>query len=83
MGIGRHSVYSGGAHATRGRSRPLYRGSRKRLQRLKWYRHTSIDFWLFVTFVLLLLFVGVPWMINHPAPDNHRPISTPAAIPNP
>jgi hypothetical protein len=47
------------------------------------YKHSSIHFWLFVAFVLFLLFVGVPWMINHPEAGHHHPSSSPTAIPNP
>jgi uncharacterized iron-regulated membrane protein len=80
MGAGRHPVYTDGPHT---RSTRTYRGSRKRLRRLKWYKHSSIEFWLFLVIVLFLLFVGVPWMINHPEAGHHRPSSSPMAIPNP
>jgi hypothetical protein len=83
MGIGRPSIHVDGHRTHPGRARSTYRGSRKRLLRLKWYKHTSIEFWLFVAFVLFLVFVGVPWMINHPEAGRHLPSSTPTATPNP
>jgi hypothetical protein len=82
MGVGRPSITIDRLRARRGSSRRAYRGSRKRLRRLKWYRHSSIEIWLFFAFVLFLLFIGVPWMISHPD-DGQRPISNPAASPNP
>jgi len=82
MGIGRPTINISSRHTRRGSSRRVYRGSRKRLERLNWYRQSSVEFWLFVTFVLLLLFVGVPWMINHPD-DAHGPISSSTASPHP
>jgi hypothetical protein len=82
MGIGRPAINIGPIHARRGSSRRVYRGSRKRLQRLKWYRQSSIEFWLFVAFMAFLLFFGVPWMITHPSAD-HRAVSNPLVSPNP
>jgi hypothetical protein len=83
MGARRPSSYVHGPHTYGPGSTRIYRGSRKRVQRLKWYKHSSIHFWLFVAFVLFLLFVGVPWMINHPEAGHHHPSSSPTAIPNP
>jgi hypothetical protein len=49
----------------------VYRGSRKRLRRIKWHKHTSVEFWIFVVLMLLMLFGGIPWMIRH-APEHHH-----------
>jgi hypothetical protein len=67
----RHSAE--GPHLSGHRGSKVYRGSRKRIQRIKWRENTSIQFWLFVVFLLLLLFVGIPWMIKHPIEHHHEP----------
>lgn len=55
-----------------GRPGKVYRGSRKRLRRIKWYEHTSVEFWIFVALMLLMLFGGIPWMIRHPPEHHHQ-----------
>jgi hypothetical protein len=35
-----------------------YRGSRKRLRRIKWRDHTPAGLWIFLMIILLVLFVG-------------------------
>jgi hypothetical protein len=47
-----------------------YRGSRKRVHRIRMQGNWSVEFWLFVIFVLLALFILVPWLIRHP-PSPH------------
>lgn len=49
----------------------VYRGSRKRARRIKWLENTSVEFWIFVVVMLVMLFVGVPWLIQHPPTDHH------------
>jgi hypothetical protein len=44
----------------------VYRGSRRRLRRLKWRDNITPEFWIFVVLALFLLFVVLPWMIQHP-----------------
>jgi hypothetical protein len=65
-----------GPHLSGGRGSKTYRGSRKRIRQIKWREHTSIEFWVFVVFMLFLLFVGIPWMIKHPIDHHHEPSST-------
>ena len=62
---------TGGPHLFRGSGGKSYRGSRKRLRRIKWYKDTSVAFWLFVVLLVLMVIVGIPWMIHHPPPE-HR-----------
>jgi uncharacterized iron-regulated membrane protein len=50
----------------------VYRGSRKRVRRLKWQEHTSVEFWIFVILMLIMLFVGIPWLIRHPPETHHH-----------
>jgi hypothetical protein len=49
--------------------RGRYRGSRKRLRRIKFAENTSVGFWVFVALMIFMLFVVLPWLINHPLPD--------------
>jgi hypothetical protein len=48
-----------------------YRGSRKRIRRIRMQDHWSVELWLFVIFVLLALFIVVPWLIRHPPARLH------------
>jgi len=48
-----------------------YRGSRKRIRRIRVQDHWSVELWLFVIFVLLALFIVVPWLIRHPPAHLH------------
>jgi hypothetical protein len=62
---GNHSHFGRPGHGR------VYRGSRKRLRRIKWYEHTSIEFWIFVLLLLLMVFVAIPWLIRHPPVHHH------------
>jgi hypothetical protein len=59
-------------HLSRPGAGKVFRGSRKRLRRMKWYEHTSVEFWIFVVLTLLMLFGGIPWMIRHPPRQAHQ-----------
>jgi hypothetical protein len=48
-----------------------YRGSRKRVHRIRMQDNWSVEFWLFVVFVLLALLVVVPWLIRNPPSHHH------------
>jgi hypothetical protein len=63
---GRYRPSGGGPQTSRPGSGLLYRGSRKRLERITWYENTSIEFWIFVVLMLLALFLGVPWLVKQP-----------------
>lgn len=63
MPAARHYGHSAGPHPGVGKA---YRGSRKRVRRIKWWENTSVEFWILVALLLLMLFVGVPWLIRHP-----------------
>ena len=41
-----------------------HRGSHKRVDRIKWQRHSPLDFRIFVLVVLLLLIGGVAWLLG-------------------
>jgi hypothetical protein len=46
------------------RSAKVYRGSRRRLQRLRLRGNGSLELWLLLFWVLFLLLVAVPWMLK-------------------
>jgi hypothetical protein len=48
-------------------SAKVYRGSKKRLQRVRMRGNGSVALWVFVAVVLFSLFIALPWMIlTHP-----------------
>lgn len=65
------SVGGDGPHRVHGGRDKRYRGSKKRVQRLRWYEDATIEFWFFVVVVLLMIVFGIPWLIRHP-PDVHE-----------
>ena len=68
MPAARHDGPGNGLHAGAGK---VYRGSRKRVRRIKWWENSPLEFWIFVVLILFMLFVGVPWLIKHPPTDYH------------
>ena len=42
----------------------IYRGSRHRLRRIKFRGNSSAELWLVLAWVIILLFVVLPWMIR-------------------
>jgi hypothetical protein len=50
----------------------VHRGSRKRVQRIKWRENTSVEVWIFIVLILLTLILGIPWLIKHPPDDHHH-----------
>lgn len=70
-----------GARQHLSRSRPhlgrpgagkTYRGSRKRLRRIKWYEHTPVEFWIYLVLLLLVLLIMIFSLIKHPPPEHHH-----------
>jgi hypothetical protein len=43
-----------------------YRGSQKRLDRIKWHQHTPLNFRIFVLVVVLTLIALATWLLRHP-----------------
>ena len=72
MGSARRLTVGHGPHLSRPGAGKIYRGSRRRLRRIKWRDHTPAEFWLFVVFMLLILIVLIPWLIKHPPPAHHH-----------
>jgi hypothetical protein len=45
----------------------VYRGSKKRIRRIRMRGNGSVALWVFVAVVLFSLFFALPWMVlNHP-----------------
>jgi hypothetical protein len=49
----------------------MYRGSRKRLRRMRWRQNMPVEFWILVAVLLAALFIIVPWIIRHPSAHHH------------
>jgi hypothetical protein len=73
MPAARHNGHPSGAHAGAGKA---YRGSRKRVRRIKWRDNTSVEFWILVVLMLFMMFVGVPWLFKHPPADHHQHLTS-------
>jgi len=44
----------------------VYRGSRRRVRRIRFRGNWSLEIVLFVIWLLFALFVLVPWIVRHP-----------------
>ena len=60
-----------GPHTAKPGSARTFRGSKKRLARIRMRDNFSIAFWCFVALMAFLLFVAVPWMVKHSPDDTH------------
>jgi hypothetical protein len=67
-----HRVSTTGPQTLRPRSAKVYRGSRKRLRRLRLSGNWSVELWIFLAVMLFTLFVVVPWIVRHPPSDQHH-----------
>jgi hypothetical protein len=57
---------SGGIVGARGSRQPLiYRASKQRIRRIRMRPNWSGEMWLLVAWMLLLLFVIIPWLVRH------------------
>ena len=45
-----------------------FRGSKRRVRKIRMQGNWSLGLWVLVMVVLLALFVGVPWLMRHPPP---------------
>jgi hypothetical protein len=72
MAAGRRYGSRTAPHFSRPGRTKVYRGSRSRVQRLKWRDHTPLEFWILVALVALMLLLGIPWLIEHPIHDTHQ-----------
>lgn len=56
-------------HYELGGSRPVYRGSRRRLEKVRLRDNWSRGAILFFLWILLILTVAIPWVMHHPPSD--------------
>jgi hypothetical protein len=68
-------LHASGSHRFRPNAGKVYRGSRRRLRRIKWRENMSVELWIFVAFVVFLLIFGIPWLVEHPPRHQHQPLT--------
>jgi hypothetical protein len=68
-----------GSHLKRPHGQLVFRGSRKRIARIKWRGNSSHEFWIFLVLLVLLVVVVIPWMMKQSAELPHQ--SAPAQHP--
>jgi hypothetical protein len=51
-----------------GRALMAYRGSRRRLRKIRMRGNSSFIVWALLILALLIVFVGVPWAMRHRVP---------------
>lgn len=68
---------AGGPRAGTSGAPKMYRGSQKRVDRIKWRRHTPLGFWIFALVVALLLIAGAAWLMRHPPQRSHHHAAVP------
>jgi hypothetical protein len=54
-----------------GRVRAGYRGSRRKLRRIRLRGNCPAEVWSLLVLVLLSLFVGLPWLMHNPPRHEH------------
>jgi hypothetical protein len=54
-----------------GRAPTPYRGSRRRLRRIAVRGNASVAVWALLVWLLLILFVAIPWAMRH-QPEHHE-----------
>jgi hypothetical protein len=54
-----------------GRTQAAYRGSRRRLRRITVRGNGTLAVWALLVWLLLILFVAIPWAMRHP-PQHHE-----------
>ena len=55
-----------------GRALASYRGSRKKLRKLRMSENFTPAVWGLLVLALLILFVAIPWMTRNPPPHPHH-----------
>jgi hypothetical protein len=61
-----HPAFPHGPHRSRPGPAFAWRGSRKRLRRIRFRENTSPEFWVAVAVLLFLLLIVLPWLVTHP-----------------
>jgi hypothetical protein len=71
----RYRTSAGGPQTSGPRPGKVYRGSRKRVRRIRFRDNWPVELWILVAVILFMLFVVVPWLVQHPPPD-HQHVET-------
>ena len=69
---GRQHLSHSGPHLGRPGAGKTYRGSRKRLRRIKWYEHTPVEFRIYLLRLLVVLLIVIAWLIKYPPLEHHH-----------
>jgi hypothetical protein len=64
--------YQSGPHFSRPRAGLSYRGSPKRIRRIKWQDHTPPSFAALMLAGLALVLALIAWLITHPEAGHHH-----------
>jgi hypothetical protein len=66
----RYHASSSGPHSAGSHPGRVYRGSPKRVRRIRFRGNWAIEVWVLVAVILFTLFVVVPWLVRHPSSDH-------------
>ncbi|HUK36705.1 MAG TPA: hypothetical protein VLV86_22475 [Vicinamibacterales bacterium] len=69
------SISLDGPHTTKPGTARVFRGSKKRVRRIRMRDYMSLAMWCYIVLMAALLFIGLPWMAKHPV-EFHRPSPT-------
>ena len=67
-------VSGAGPHFARAGAGRVYRGSAKRIRRIKWRDHTPREFVVLVILGVAMVLVLISWLIMHPDTGHHHPV---------
>jgi hypothetical protein len=67
---GRRSAFQRGASPRRAAQYDY--GSKQRLKRIRLRGNSSLEFWIFVIGLVLILLIAVPWLVTHPPQHQHH-----------
>ena len=71
----RYRAPASGPQASGPRPGKVYRGSRKRVRRIRMRGNWAVELWILVAVILFVLFVVVPWLVQ-PPPLDHQHVET-------
>lgn len=71
----RYRASTSGPQAAGARPGRVYRGSRKRVRRIRFRDNWAVELWILVAVILFTLCVVVPWLVRHP-PSDHQHVET-------
>jgi hypothetical protein len=72
MAGGRQNWSGNGRHLNRAGVGRVYRGSSKRIRRIRWQEHTPREFLVLIVIETLLLVALISWLTTHPETGLHN-----------